>query len=100
MTELQLRALDFIRQRIKETRLAPSFAEIQRYLGLSSKSGVHRILEALAATGKIRRHANRARSIELLDEVDLSAVPTALLLDEIDRRLKRTRSMRQEIGNG
>lgn len=44
----------------------PSFNEMMRHMGLKSKSGIHRILEALVERGFIRRLYARARAIEVI----------------------------------
>ncbi len=45
----------------------PSFEEMRIALGLKSKSAIHRLVEALAERGFIRRIPNRARCIELVE---------------------------------
>lgn len=61
LTRRQRELLTYLRTR----EIAPSFSEMQGVLGLSSKSGVHRLIEALEERGYITRSPNRARSIEL-----------------------------------
>jgi len=45
---------------------APSFDEMAEALNLSSKSNIHRLLEALEERGHIRRLRRRSRAIEIL----------------------------------
>ena len=45
---------------------APSFEEMAEALNLSSKSNIHRLLEALEERGHIRRLRRRSRAIEVL----------------------------------
>ena len=52
---------------LKRSPLTPSFEEMQSALGLSSKSGVHRLITALEERGFIARIRNRARAIQVLD---------------------------------
>lgn len=66
LTPAQANALRFIETRIAEQGTAPSFDEIRRHLGLASKSGVHRIVLALEARGRIRRLHGAARAMEVL----------------------------------
>lgn len=66
LTPKQYDLLLFISQRLKETGIPPSFEEMKQELGLSSKSGVHRLITALVERGFIRRLPNRARAIEIL----------------------------------
>lgn len=65
MTPRQLEALQFIQGYAKTNGYCPSFEEIKDALGLASKSGVHRIVEALESRGLIRRLKHQARSLEL-----------------------------------
>lgn len=67
LTKRQTDVLDFIREYIKEAGYPPSFNEMAEYLGLRSKSGIHRLMGGLEERGLIRRLHNRARSIEIVD---------------------------------
>lgn len=49
--------------------LSPSYDEMAAALGLKSKSGIHRMVEALATRGAIRRLPHRARTIALVEHV-------------------------------
>jgi len=61
---------------IQTRELCPSFEEMRKALGLGSRSGVFRLLEALEERGFIRRLRNRARAIEVLvDEAPPIAPP-------------------------
>ncbi len=69
------------------TLVAPSFAEMRDALGLASKSGVHRMMDALEEQGFVRRDRNRARRIELIPQGhDLTDVPLQALYAELHRR--------------
>lgn len=46
--------------------VTPSFEEMKNALGLRSKSGIHRIVQALEERGAIVRLPNRARAIGLV----------------------------------
>jgi len=63
----QRECLDYIRGRIAETAVAPSYEEIRIALRLHSKSGVHRLIMALERRGEIRRLGHRARAIEVVN---------------------------------
>jgi repressor LexA len=63
LTPVQAKALAFIRTYNEGHPHSPSFDEIKDALGLASKSGVHRIVHALAQRGHITRQRNRARTI-------------------------------------
>jgi len=65
LTKKQLELLNFIHERIRESGIAPSFDEMKEALGLRSKSGVHRLINALEERGFIRRMPHRARALEV-----------------------------------
>src|SRR5690349_17673303 len=90
MTRQQRELLDFIRARIEETNVAPSFDEMRDNLGLKSKSGIHRLVTALEERGHIVRLHNRSRAIALRHILDGGSIP-ADIADQIARiaRLRR-----------
>lgn len=65
LTARQRELLSFIRKYLGEHGIVPSFDEMKDALGLSSKSGVHRMIEALVERGYIERMPKRARAITL-----------------------------------
>ena len=80
LTEKQHAALSFIDGRISATGVAPSFEEIKDHLGLASKSGVHRLVDALVERGFLRRLPNRARALDVVrrpGEMVHHAIPSA-----------------------
>ncbi|MBV1900178.1 MAG: transcriptional repressor LexA [Kordiimonadaceae bacterium] len=66
LTAKQHQLLQFINQRLTDSGVSPSFDEMKDALGLKSKSGVHRLINALEERGFIRRMANRARALEIV----------------------------------
>jgi repressor LexA len=66
LTRKQFELLKFIRERLTETGVPPSFDEMKDALDLRSKSGIHRLITALEERGFIRRLPNRARAIEVI----------------------------------
>lgn len=54
LTLRQRECLDFIRAHVKEKGVSPTFDEIRVALGLSSKSGIHRLIHALVERGLVR----------------------------------------------
>lgn len=66
LTAKQHQLLAFINERVSAGGVSPSFDEMKDALGLKSKSGVHRLVNALEERGFIRRMANRARALEVL----------------------------------
>lgn len=66
LTARQKDLLSLIEESIRADGTAPSFEEMKSSLGLTSKSGVHRLLSSLEERGFIRRIPNRARAIEVI----------------------------------
>lgn len=66
LTRKQLELLDFIRNRVEQDGVPPSFDEMKDALDLKSKSGIHRLITALEERGFIRRLAHRARALEIV----------------------------------
>ena len=66
LTKKQNELLIFIHQNVRETGIAPSYEEMKEALDLRSKSGIHRLINALEERGFIRRLAHRARAIEII----------------------------------
>lgn len=69
LTKKQHDLLLFIDDTIKNRGYSPSFDEMRDYMGLKSKSGVHRLVEALEKRQAIRRLPNKARAIEVLHAI-------------------------------
>lgn len=66
LTDMQLRTLRVIDARIAATGVSPSYAEISEALGIRGKSGVARLVSALAERGYVRHLPHRARAIEVI----------------------------------
>ena len=66
LTKKQNELLIYIHQNLRETGVAPSYEEMKDALDLRSKSGIHRLINALEERGFIRRLALRARAIEII----------------------------------
>lgn len=64
LTAKQRQLLDYFRACDE----CPSFDQMKEALGLRSKSGVHRLVNALEERGYIKRIPNRARAIELVED--------------------------------
>lgn len=67
LTKKQYKLLEFLKENFKNNKVSPSFEEIRVNLGMSSKSGVHRLINALEERGFIQRLHNKARAIKLLE---------------------------------
>ena len=66
LTRKQQELLVFIDARLRTDGVSPSFEEMKEALQLRSKSGVHRLINALEERSFIRRLPNRARALEVL----------------------------------
>ncbi|GGE07733.1 LexA repressor [Polymorphobacter glacialis] len=66
LTRKQQELLSFIDTRLRTDGVSPSFEEMKDALQLRSKSGVHRLINALEERNFIRRLPNRARALEVL----------------------------------
>ena len=77
LTKKQNELLIFIQQNIRETGIAPSYEEMKEALDLRSKSGIHRLINALEERGFIRRLAHRARAIEIIRFPNASRINSA-----------------------
>ncbi|MEL7230286.1 MAG: LexA family transcriptional regulator, partial [Pseudomonadota bacterium] len=66
LTRKQHELLMFIKTRLDEAGVPPSFDEMKDALELKSKSGIHRLITALEERGFIRRLPNRARALEVI----------------------------------
>lgn len=86
LTPCELRALDFIRDRIAATGSAPTYQEISTEMGWRAKSGAHRVVDSLIRAGVLVRRPNTLRGLALVDGPRLFTVPTAALRAELARR--------------
>jgi SOS-response transcriptional repressor LexA len=91
LTAKQKQLLDFLKHYSARHERMPSFDEMRIGLGLRSKSGVHRLINALEERGFIRRIINRARAIEIVDSphlpsTDLRVADVGELVGEMKRR--------------
>lgn len=77
LTPKQQELLSFIQTRLEEGGVSPSFEEMKDALDLRSKSGIHRLINALEERGFIRRLPNRARALEVLKLPDAMHRPPA-----------------------
>jgi repressor LexA len=65
LTKKQRDLLLFIDDYIRKTGLSPSFEEMKIGLDLKSKSGIHRLINALVERGFLERLPNKARALEV-----------------------------------
>jgi len=78
LTRRQREVFDFIKQFIDEHQYSPSLDEVAKGMNLSSLATVHKHLSNLAEKGVIKRHWNKGRGIEIVN--DLSA-PSMVKMD-------------------
>ena len=67
LTKKQKELLDYITLINNNSGISPSYEEMKNKLNLKSKSGIHRIISALEERGFIRKLANKARAIEIIN---------------------------------
>ncbi len=67
LTKKQKELLDYITLINNKNGISPSYEEMKNRLNLKSKSGIHRIISALEERGFIKKLANKARAIEVLN---------------------------------
>lgn len=66
LTKKQYDLLLFIDKRLKAEGVPPSFDEMRDFLGLKSKSGVHRLISSLEERRFISRLPHKARAIDVV----------------------------------
>ena len=66
LTQKQRRLFELIESGINDDGVCPSYEELRVMLGLSSKSSVHSMMNALENRGYIRRLRYKARAVEIL----------------------------------
>ena len=69
LTRKQYDLLIFIESYIAEHDIGPTYDEMKTSMGLRSKSGIVRLVDALGGRGYIKRRYRCARSIEVLQSV-------------------------------
>jgi repressor LexA len=65
LTQKQKELLLLIHERMSAGDVAPSFEEMKELLGLKSKSGIHRLINALVERGYLERLPHRARALQV-----------------------------------
>jgi repressor LexA len=103
LTRKQHELLHFIDDRLKASGISPSFEEMKAALGLKSKSGIHRLINALVERQFIRRLPNRARALEVVrlseeSGLRLAAVP-ANVADNVVQLRPRASTRSPEAAN-
>ncbi len=70
LTPRQAALYGFIRDEIQAKGVAPSVREMADHIGSKSVGSTHRLLGELETRGRIRRHQNMKRAIEILETTD------------------------------
>lgn len=83
LTPEQARLLAYIAEFCDREGHSPSYQQMAGAMGLASKSGVHRLIEALHERGCIHRLPNRARSIEVVNASRFAPHIETALVDAI-----------------
>lgn len=104
LTRQQKNLLLFINDRLNEEGVAPSFDEMRDALDLKSKSGVHRMVQALVERGFLERLPNRARALEVKKLPTDSTLPvmspaTSSLMRSSPRAHAKTPGFRVGLGS-
>lgn len=86
MTEQQIKLLDFVRDRIEATGIAPSYAEMADHLGHKSKSATFYMVDRLVRDGALVRSSFKRERGLRLPGPNLAAVRTRALVAELERR--------------
>jgi repressor LexA len=84
LTRKQYELLVYIDGHLRRTGFSPSFEEMKLALNLKSKSGIHRLIEALEERGYLGRRHHRARALEVLRLPDNLAQPAVEAADPDD----------------
>ena len=79
ITRRQKEILDYLRSFLDQQGYSPTLEEIAEHFSLASLNGVYKHLRALEERGFIRRLANQARSIQLVDPESTSSAALPLL---------------------
>ncbi len=66
LTKKQYDLLTLIDNKLRTEGVSPSFEEMKEFLGLKSKSGIHRLISSLEERRFIRRLPHKARAIEVI----------------------------------
>ena len=85
MTPNEIKALDYIRERITVAGYSPTLSEIGVHIGVSN-AGAMKIANALVASSHIRRTPSKKRGIELMSVTDLRSTGTEAMMAELQRR--------------
>lgn len=88
MTRVQRKVMLYIQEYVDASGgVPPSYNEICAHIGITSRSGAHRIVHALSQRGYIRTIPCRARAVEILKRVEPRYA--AYVFDDATKELRR-----------
>lgn len=100
LTKKQRDLLQFINDYTRETGLSPSFEEMKAGLDLRSKSGIHRLINALVERGFLARLPNKARALEVVKLPEsMTATATAAVTASAPQRIASVSNFKQAPAN-
>ncbi len=100
LTAQQSRLFGYIQTALQEGRPAPSYAEMVEFMGLRSKSGVKRMVDALVERGWLITMPNRARALSLPPSAAADEVRAILTEREVAREAAQTATLRISVPQG
>lgn len=83
ITKRQKELLDYVRTYIAANGYAPTLEEIGRHFSLASLATVHKHLTNLERKGRIRRHANQSRALEVVPDPTVGRAVQVPLLGRV-----------------
>jgi repressor LexA len=83
ITKRQKELLDYVRGYIGKNGYAPTLEEIGRHFSLASLATVHKHLTNLERKGRIRRHANQSRALEVVPDPTVGRAVQVPLLGRV-----------------
>src|SRR4029077_4514611 len=83
VTKRQKQLLDYLRTYIDQHGYAPTLEEIGRHFSLASLATVHKHLTNLERKGRIRRHANQSRALEVVPDPTIGRAVQVPLLGRV-----------------
>jgi repressor LexA len=83
ITKRQKELLDYVRTYIAQNGYAPTLEEIGRQFSLASLATVHKHLTNLERKGRIRRHANQSRALEVVPDPTVGRAVQVPLLGRV-----------------
>lgn len=100
LTAQQSKLFTYIEMHLNAGRPSPSYDEMVVFMGLRSKSGVKRIVDALVERGWLVTMPNRARALALPPSAAADEVRAILTEREVAREAAQTATLRISVPQG